>query len=181
MNDDIINKYPIVSSIKNHFITRAEKIQNGESEFFNSMEYLNIWWPDDEFIFIELVKKEQIKEFYEECYQILLELTNSLNIPINTTALYDAINLNRHLIKVPFEFDDVEISTNYDIMKIYKDALEGNPFIFDEKQTKYTIEKSKTVYTDWNKWYKEVVWYGNKKGAYLHGNYKTEYQLSGHY
>ena len=67
------------------------------------------------------------------------------------------------------------------MMKIYKDALEGNPFTFEEKQTKYIIEKSKAVYTDWDRWYKEVVWYGNKKGAYLHGNYKTEYQLSGHY
>ena len=51
----------------------------------------------------------------------------------------------------------------------------------ENKPIKYIIEKSKEQYHSWDDWYREVVWYGNKKGAYLYGNRSEEYELEGHY
>ena len=33
----------------------------------------------------------------------------------------------------------------------------------------------------WEDWCREVIWYGNKKGAYLYGNRALEPQLAGHF
>ncbi len=66
-------------------------------------------------------------------------------------------------------------------MKYYRDFLENGTAELNYIPTKYKIERSKAVFNDWNQWFKEVVWYGNKKGAYLHGNWETEYQLQGHF
>lgn len=177
MDDTIIEKYPIFKKIKNHFITRAEDIQNGAAEFYGAPEYLNIWWPDDEYIYISMVKNGEIHAFYEEAYQLLLEISKIKERDI----LKETININSALLKLPNELTNVDIYTNYDILKIYSDVVDGKEFVLEKIPTKTTVEKSKSVYTDWDVWYKEVVWYGNKKGAYLHGNYKKEYQLEGHY
>ena len=43
------------------------------------------------------------------------------------------------------------------------------------------IRRSQAVYQAWTDWYREVIWYGNKKGAYLYGNEAAEPELAGHY
>jgi hypothetical protein len=43
------------------------------------------------------------------------------------------------------------------------------------------IRRSRAVYDTWTDWYREVIWYGNKKGAYLYGNDAAERELAGHY
>ena len=45
------------------------------------------------------------------------------------------------------------------------------------------IERSKSYYPDLLEWCREVVWWGNKKGAYLYvnRNVSVEPQLAGHF
>jgi hypothetical protein len=43
------------------------------------------------------------------------------------------------------------------------------------------IDRTKMVYHSWDDWYREVIWYGNKKGAYLYGNDAMEREIAGHY
>ena len=43
------------------------------------------------------------------------------------------------------------------------------------------IDRETRAYTDFRAWCKEVVWWGNKKGAYLYTNNTREQQLAGHY
>jgi hypothetical protein len=66
-------------------------------------------------------------------------------------------------------------------MEYYHSILENSPIELVKGRNEILVEKSKNVYLDWNEWLQKVVWYGNKKGGYLHGNYVIEPQLSGHY
>jgi hypothetical protein len=48
------------------------------------------------------------------------------------------------------------------------------------------VERSKSHYPDFDRWCREVVWWGNKKGAYLYsnrssGNPVSDRQLAGHF
>ena len=95
--------------IYSFFLDKARDIQNGGEEFCYSKEWLGIWWPPDEYMFIKLTVEGKIDEFYKEAETIL--------------GHSDAVRRNRELLKQP----------------------DG----------------------DLDKWLKEVVWWGNKKGAYL--------------
>jgi hypothetical protein len=43
------------------------------------------------------------------------------------------------------------------------------------------IDRSSKRYEDFQAWSREVVWWGNKKGAYLYTNQIVEKQLAGHF
>ena len=102
---------------------------------------------------------------------------------IDEDILKESIILNRFFLKLPFptKTKDYNLVIGHDIMKFYRSCLEGETIELNKSLTEYHIDQSKETYTDWESWYKQVVWYGNKKGAYLYGNWETEYQLSGHH
>ena len=45
------------------------------------------------------------------------------------------------------------------------------------------IDRTSKPYDDFQKWCREIVWWGNKKGAYLHAPRAAEItpELAGHY
>jgi hypothetical protein len=59
----------------------------------------------------------------------------------------------------------------------------GAPAALREAPSEVLIERSKSRYSDILDWCREVVWWGNKKGAYLYGNEPVgpAKQLAGHY
>jgi len=181
MDEKLVSKYPVVNSVREYFVWKAKDIQSGGAEYCEAKEWLNIWWPADEYMFIKMSRENQIDQFYDECFAILSEVILSNNKPLPLSPLKDAITINRALLKLPFQQYDIRIDLNYDIMSFYKTYLEEGKATLEKIPTSYTIPRSKAVYTDWPTWYKEVVWYGNKKGAYLYGNWETVYQLSGHH
>lgn len=181
MDEHYTSKYPTLNEIRQFFVDKALDIQLGGSEYCEAKNWLNIWWPADEYIFIKLTTEDKINKFYDECNLILLDLINYHEKFIDRDDLSDAINLNRSLLKLPFQDTDIEVLTNSDILKYHRTYLEQGSAELLHIPTKYKIERSKSNYNDWSDWFREVVWYGNKKGAYLYGNLETEYQLSGHY
>lgn len=181
MDENRLKKWSVLWNIREFFVWKAKDIQMGGSEYCESKEWLNIWWPADEYIFIRLAKGNQIDKFYEECFELLSELALENNKESCLEPLKESIQLNRALLKLPFQLDNVEVNLNYDIMSFYRTFLEEGVATLNKTPTTYKIQRTKTVYMDWNDWYKEVVWYGNKKGAYLYGNWETVYQLSGHH
>ena len=89
--------------------------------------------------------------------------------------------LNRSLIKLPFLATDLELETGYNIWDFYRATLVGDKVPLVERRVVNRIERARHVYHSWTDWYREVIWYGNKKGAYLYGNESVEPELAGHY
>lgn len=181
MDKDLTKNLPIIDEIRTYFINEAIKLQNGGDEFCRSKEWLNIFWPADEYIFIKLVKENKIHKFYDECYELLSNLINEYNSNFPIDLLKESLYLNKSLLKIPFQIENELVDLKYNIFEFYKSIIENDPIKLEIKPSKFLIEKSKKIYLDWDIWFKEVVWYGNKKGGYLHGNYTPNYELSGHY
>lgn len=174
-------RFPVLSEIRTFFLEKAEDIQKGGPEYCCSIEWLNIWWPADEYIFIKLCAENKLGTFYEESVQVLHELLESKGVSLPPEILQESAALNRALIKRPFQEEDTYLEVSYNLFEVYQAALRGVKIPPEEKKHCYRIDRSRESWTSWEEWYREVVWYGNKKGAYLYGNSTVGPQLAGHF
>ena len=170
-----------IPEINSFFTEKAKDIQSGGFEFCNSPDWLDIWWPADEYMFIKLCRENKLDIFYQEARELLKLFLDSQFIDFPTDLLDQSIMLNRELVKLPFQEEDTYITTSYNIWEFFQSVLVGKPILLDEVGCTYHINRAGFSWSSWEKWYREVVWYGNKKGAYLYGNDQIERQYAGHY
>jgi radical SAM superfamily enzyme YgiQ (UPF0313 family) len=159
---------PIISNIYSLFENKAREIQEGGSEFCQSKEHLGIWWPVDELAFINLVSENKLNGFYKESQDILEDLLNQKNISYDTNVLKESLSLNKNLIKTPFKNSDLKVKTTHNILEVYEADLTGKMINLEDKSSTYHIDRTNEKWGSWDDWCKEVVWYQNKKGAYLY-------------
>lgn len=161
-------KYPCLSGIYVFFRRQALAIQQGGPEYVASREWLNIWWPPDEYALIELNKNGEIKEFYGEAEVALTEFlgTNGLSCPDN--LLSEAVALNQHLMKKPFVGGDLDFTQNWNIFDVFSSALVGKDVHLERGSYSYRIDRHSRTWSSWEDWYRDVVWYGTKRGAFLY-------------
>ncbi len=176
------DRYPLVASIARFFIEEASNIQNGGPEYVYSKDWLGVYWPADEYIYIQLVAEKQFEAFYDEAGSLLIDLiaqTNSTDT--HHEIISEAVRINKALVSQPHLSDDLNLKLSYNILE-FCDAIKIGQRIQLQKNDNFLkIERSKKVYTDLNKWCQEVVWWGNKKGAYLYNRTSTNKELAGHY
>ncbi len=159
---------PVLSQATNFFVDKARNIQSGGAEYCESSEWLNIFWPADEFFFIKMVREGLMAEFYKESYEILTKTLKFHGHSGFEQVLHESLVFNEQLIKVPFVNTDLDIELNYNIWDVYRASLIGENIKIQPGEYNYTIDRSSQTWNSWEQWYREVVWYGNKKGAYLY-------------
>jgi radical SAM superfamily enzyme YgiQ (UPF0313 family) len=174
-------QYPLLSEIRDFFLDEAGRIQAGGAEYVYAPDYLGIYWPADEYIFIRLVAETKLDEFYREAGRLLSALALPAVGRRFERAIGDAVTLNRALVKRPFVNDDIEVETASDLIRFYDGVRQGETPKLEERPTVVRIDRSSQGWTDFQTWCREVVWWGNKKGAYLYGNRTVEAQLAGHF
>ena len=172
---------PILSEIRTFFLEKARDLQGGGAEYCRSREWLNIWWPADEYLFIKLCTENKLGTFYREAVTILQKSLENKRAAAPFQILQEAALLNQALIKQPFQTEDFYLELSYNLFEVYQAALRGVKIPLEEKKHCYRIDRSRESWTSWEEWYREVVWYGNKKGAYLYGNSAVGPQLAGHF
>lgn len=179
--DDRSSKYPILSGIKAFFEDEACKIQSGGPEYCHSEEWLDIFWPADEYALIKLCKENTLADFYAECEDLLSGFLISKSIELPDNLLHEAVELNRNLIKLPFQKENLEFDTSSNIWEFYRGVLTGEHVDLASRSCVNRIDRTTVTYGTWEDWYREVIWYGNKKGAYLYGNEAVDREIAGHY
>ena len=176
------NRFKTLRNCNTFFESEAAFIQKGGEEYKYSKDYLGIYWPQDEYLFIELVLKKKISKFYDECFTLFSELLKNKGFSKEDTNIFkESIKLNSSLIKKPFIKKDLEIDLSADLYPYIKSILVGENPNLVKKNVKYFINRSQDVYDNLDNWLKEVVWYGNKKGAYLYGNISSSKEYDGHF
>jgi radical SAM superfamily enzyme YgiQ (UPF0313 family) len=175
------DRYPVIADIKRFFVDKARDIQAGGAEYCHSAEWLDIFWPADEYVLIKLCVEGRLDRFYAEAESLLAELTEARSSGLPRELLHEAVRLNRQLIKLPFQRDDIEVETSHNVWEYYRAVLVGDRVPLEDRACVNRIRRSQAVYETWTDWYREVIWYGNKKGAYLYGNDAAERELAGHY
>ncbi len=163
-----VQSFPVLSEIHDSFINAAKRIQNGGSEFCESKKWLNLLWPDDELQLINLCTENRLEDFYFEAEALLNLVLKEKFIEVPKLLLHEAIQLNQSLIKLPFQKEDLEINFSYNIWEFYQNQLIGVDIPIEEKPSQYLIDRTTDTWSSWDQWCQEVIWYGNKKGAYLY-------------
>ncbi len=180
-------KTPVIEEISNLFSGHARNLQNGGAEYIHSKEYLNIWWPADEYALIKLATEGKLDAFYREAQgnlEYLLERKGYKGDSDRYAVLGEAIYFNKELLKMPFNDQYKKITLNYNILDIYKRGLLAEKVPIETGEFLYIIDKKAQIDRDartsnenfkiinswnsWEDWCREVVWWGNKKGAYLY-------------
>jgi len=165
-NDNVT--LPILSDIYLFFTDKAKNIQNGDTEYCKSEEWLDIWWPTDELMMIRLCAENMLSQFYKESEQSIIRFLEKGNITYCKSLLHDAFVLNQNLIKIPFQNEDIDIKLTHNIFDVYIATLKGEIVDIIKGEYCYNIDRTSIRWTTWKDWCKEVIWYGNKKGSYLY-------------
>lgn len=179
--EESTDSFPTLAEIRSFFIEKAIDIQQGGSEYSQSREWLNIGWPADEYILIKLCTEEKLAGFYQEADEMLSRLLKEKFIDLPHSLLDEAIRLNHSLLKLPFQVENLPFKASYNTWEFYQSVLIGTPLPLEEQECIYQINRTEVTYASWEDWCREVIWYGNKKGAYIYGNNLVERQLAGHY
>ncbi|MDD9876674.1 MAG: cobalamin-dependent protein [Magnetovibrio sp.] len=159
--------FPVIARVRAHFLTRAADIQDGGPEFCHSPDWLNVWWPDDEYMFIELSTANLMEAFYAEARRLLDGLCAAGGFDAARAAVADAIDINRMAVNQRGDVADVEIEVGSNVFEIYGNRLRGIETPPRTGVHRYRIERAAAAHEDWPSWFREIVWFGNKKGAYL--------------
>ena len=174
-------RFPLIGEIRDFFMSTAKDIQEGGPEYIYSAEWLGIWWPADEYLFIKLTVEGKLDRFYEEAETVLAEAMGGRGGGEGRAILADAIKLNRALLKQPFQSGDLTVRLGHDLWTFYHNITRGVASTLKPGDVTYRIDRTSERWGDFQDWCREVVWYGNKKGAYLYGNKAVELELAGHY
>ena len=145
-------------------------MQNGGPEFMSSKKWLNIWWPPDELAFIKAVTEDRLDDFYVDAkdilYRVFKEKTR-LRKKNYDQIISEAISLNKSLIKLPNQTEDESVTLNTNIFEVYNQTLLGKKCSLKKGKFTYFIDKTTDTWNSWLDWAEKVVWWSNKKGAYL--------------
>lgn len=174
-------EFPLLGRIRDFFIAEARAIQDGAPEYVFSEEYLGIYWPADEYIFIKLTAEKELGDFYREAGRLLKRVTGAADGAPLERVLGDALRLNQALVKQPFVRDDAVIEIGSDLMAFYDGVRRGEKRPLRMAPCRLQIDRTSQRWDDFQTWCREVVWWGNKKGAYLYHNRTVEAQLAGHF
>lgn len=166
--DGDLSPYPILSEIRQFFVYKATDMQDGGVEYCESKAWLNIWWPADELMMIKLCTEGKLEAFYDEAEKAILAFFRNRSMAVSNSLLRESLFLNRHLIKMPFQDDYLNVKLSHNVWEVYSEALRGRSISLKKGNFIYRIDRSSETWPSWDVWCKEVVWYGNKKGAYLY-------------
>jgi hypothetical protein len=179
--NDAVDGYPLLREIRDLLLEAAAAIQAGGPEYLYSEEWLGMFWPADEYMFIKLVAENRLDQFYREASALLRQLLAEHTPGVPLDLIDQAILLNRSLIKQPFCHEDTTVELGYDIWKFYRERLTGQDVSVERQRVAYRIDRTSERWTDLGTWCRDVVWYGSRKGAYLYGNRAMQNEIAGHH
>lgn len=176
-------RFPMIAEINAFFESEAEAIQQGGAEYVFSKEYLGIYWPADEYIFVKLTADGKFDAFYDEAGRLLAEVVSQKNSSLPMDIIEEAIRLNHALVHQPFVKENLRVRLRYDLLDYWQKVRAGEEAVLREGALEVEIDRTSKPYNDFQKWCREIVWWGNKKGAYLYSPRAAAIspELAGHY
>lgn len=183
-----VKEFPILTRTQEFFRAKAKDIQQGGTEYVHAPDWLNVYWHTYEFVIMELMKKEELSEFFHEAERALSVLIKEKEVSVPEGILSDAIRLNQNLLKKPFQMKDIKLHFSWNIWEFYCGVVGGNPVQFKKDSFQFNIDcTTKKVqgvsnwWGTWDDWCREVIWFGYKRGTFFYGSITSKHQIAGHY
>jgi radical SAM superfamily enzyme YgiQ (UPF0313 family) len=175
--------YPLLAEIRDFFLDEARAIQQGGPEYVYSAEWLGIYWPHDEYIFIKMTAEGRLDEFYREAGALLNGAAACGGSSDDIELLSEAVHVNHLLVNQPFADADLVVETASNLLEFYQSTRNGEDIPLRRKPATIRVNRRGQSRDDFQTWCREIVWWGNKKGAYLYGHAPAQVslELAGHY
>ena len=132
---------------------------------------------------LKLYKNNLINDFYKEAEKLLLKkmITHDFKLSRFKNLIRQSIMINYEMLKLPKREKNFEVTLNYNIIDFYKSVLTGKGIKLKKGKFNYRIERKSEKWLSNLDWAKKVVWYANKKGAYLYGSMAMSKYYSAHH
>ncbi|MGI8551174.1 MAG: B12-binding domain-containing radical SAM protein, partial [Dehalococcoidia bacterium] len=160
--------FPALAGIREALTARALAIQAGEPEYCPDEQWLNLWWPVDQHTLIRLATAEKLPQFYREVEDLLGRFLETRQREFDPRLLHDAIALNQSLFRVPFHFDDLDIESTYNVLECYRAVLAGLHVPLVAEPRSYRINRTDTVWVDWESWCEDLILRLYRRNSYLY-------------
>ncbi len=160
-------KFPVIGEIRDFFLAEAQRLQDGGVEYVYSENWLGVYWPADEYVYIRLTAEKRFDAFYSEVDRFFSTLLGNAENHGSADAIRDAITINRALVSQPNVDADITVRLRYNIIEFWRRICEGQPVPLTNGDYLHKVSQSRHNYSDFQRWCREVVWWGNKKGDYL--------------
>ena len=108
-------------------------------------------------------------------------ISHDPNLTQFKNLLSQSIMINYQMLKLPKRDKNYEVKLNYNIIDFYKSVLVGKKTKLQQGEFNYKIERKDETWVSNSDWAKKVVWYANKKGAYLYGSKAMSKYYSAHH
>jgi hypothetical protein len=159
-------RFPMIAEINAFFEGEARSIQQGGSEY----------------IFVKLTAEGKFDAFYAEAGKLLAETVSARHSGLPMEVIDEAIRLNHALVHQPFAKTNLKVRLRYDLLDYWHKVRGGEQALLTEKPMVVEIDRTGKPYDDFQTWCREIVWWGNKKGAYLYNRRLMQFERqSGHF
>lgn len=150
-------QFPICAALRALFYERARTVQTGEPDYMPSAEWLNLWWPMDQFGLIQIAANGQLEAFYQEAELLLIDFLKRQAVAFELQLVHEAFVLNRSLLRLPFLFSDLKLTLSFNIWEVYQAVLAGEPVDLVERPFTYKIDRTSHAWISWDGWCEDVV------------------------
>ena len=118
-----------------------------------------------------------------EAAYVIRENFGPLRAIIKYRDIDEAVRLNHALVHQPFAKADLKVRLGHDLLDYWRKVRDGEQPLLSEAPLVVEIDRTSKPYDDFQKWCREIVWWGNKKGAYLYSPRAAAItpELAGHY
>ena len=164
ISETLTTNYPTLNFVRNIFEKNAKDILLGRSEFIYSPNWLGIYWPPGEYAILKLIEDGIMEAFYREAMTVCVDIADKSH----KNMIGDAVLFNSFVFKTPGRQQHEYLASDYDIENLYRQALRGIKEEASEARVTYSLDLGSDYPSESNVWAKEVLWYGHRRGEYLH-------------
>lgn len=161
-------RFPILAEMCQVFADKARDIQAGNPEYVPSKEWLNLWWPVDQYALVKLVAEDKLARMYDEAETVLSEMLKARSIDAPPGFLHEALGLNRLMMRVPDQLSDAEMEASFNLMDVYWGVLSGKAVPLEKKPVRYVVDRTTTAWLSLEAWCSDVVMQLYKRSAYFY-------------
>jgi radical SAM superfamily enzyme YgiQ (UPF0313 family) len=162
------DRFPIVAGVHQRLVQQARRIQAGGPEYVPSPDWLDILWPADQFALIQLATTFKTDDFYREIADILTELLARRMPDADPAPLREAVDLNRLMLRLPFEIDDLDVVVQHNILETYRAALSGQKLALQAGPIRHRVSRRAPIWLSWEEWFEHLIFCQNQKATYLY-------------
>src|SRR5262249_40101803 len=97
------SELPVTAATCRTFERHVRSLLDGGPQYVPSSEWLNLWWPADQYALINLAHGKLLDAFYAEARIVLTHCLDDAGSDIDPILIDDALRLNRAMFALPFE------------------------------------------------------------------------------